>query len=129
MRDAGGEVGRAVDATNTADIRSTGCAVVFDCHLSRGSKSHSRNCRCHDGSENQFSKKHGRFSKCHNIFFERVEKRPVQLSVGVIPEVNNVFVKLHTNEGLAGWGEASPFLLSREIINLPTSQLPSVSGS
>ncbi|NEJ95971.1 hypothetical protein [Rhizobium ruizarguesonis] len=53
----------------------------------------------------------------------------MQLSVGVIPEVNNVFVKLHTNEGLAGWGEASPFLLSREIINLPTSQLPSVSWS
>jgi len=37
-------------------------------------------------------------------------KEPFVISLGIIPEATNVLVRLHTNHGLTGTGEAAPFV-------------------
>ena len=47
---------------------------------------------------------------CVDVYAMNIARtKSVRTPIGVIAASNNVVIKITTNEGLIGWGEASPF--------------------
>lgn len=43
-----------------------------------------------------------------SVFTMSLPSKPTKVAIGIISGVTNIIVKIETNEGLTGWGEASP---------------------
>lgn len=44
-----------------------------------------------------------------DIYAYNIPMKPFAISLGTLYEAKNILVKIHTNNGLTGWGEGSPF--------------------